>query len=194
MPGWAAPPIGSPGKVSVDYDGKRVGTTLSWPVGTWNQKSEIYHGMQLLMDGPDKETGRYKPGVSFFGDACDLFYCEQLTAEQVVTRKAKSGATEMVWEVVTGRRNEALDTAVYSRALAHHLADGMTPEQWLSLAAERGAKPEDVQRDLGALWSPLPGEQPIAAPVAPSAETQESNQSEPSANDWLGDRAKNFWN
>jgi phage terminase large subunit GpA-like protein len=58
VPGWAAPPIGAPGKVDVDYAGKRIGSTLSWPVGTWNQKSEIYHGITLLMawagqgDGP----------------------------------------------------------------------------------------------------------------------------------------------
>lgn len=197
VPGWASPPIGAPGKVGVDADGKKIGSTLSWPVGTWNQKSEIYHGMQLLMAGPDKETGRYPAGTAFFGDTCDLFYCEQLTAEQVITRKAKSGATEMVWEVVTGRRNEALDVAVYSRALAHHLADGMTPDQWLALAAQRGAKPEDVQRDMGALWAPLPAETAPAAaaaasePAAPAA--QETAPDQP-AEDWLGDRAKNFWN
>lgn len=196
VPGWAAPPIGAPGKVDVDFDGKKVGSTLSWPVGTWNQKSEIYHGISLLMAGPDKLTGRYKAGVTFFGDACDLFYCEQLTAEQVVTRKAKSGATEMVWEVAGGRRNEALDVAVYSRALAHHLTDGFTPEQWMALASERGAKPEEVQRDLGALWSPLPGEDPTAPAVVtalqPQQETKTTDETQDS--DWLGDRARNHWN
>jgi phage terminase large subunit GpA-like protein len=169
VPGWSAPAIGTPGKVDIDFNGKKIGSTLIWPVGTWNQKSEIYSAITHLMAGPNKETGEYAVGTAFYGDVCDLTYCEQLTSEQVVTRKGKRGATEMVWEVVTGRRNEALDVAVYSRALAHHLADGMTPEQWGALAAQRGAKPEDVQRDLAALWAPLVSETP-PVPRAPVAE------------------------
>lgn len=164
-PGWSSPPLGTPGKVDIDFAGRKIGSTLVWPVGTWNQKSEIYSGIGKLMAGPDKQTGEYAIGTAFYGDACDLTYCEQLTAEQVVTRKAKNGATEMVWEVVTGRRNEALDIAVYCRALAHHLADGLTADQWQQLAADRGRSKEDVQRDLGALWAPTVAETPRALPA-----------------------------
>ena len=191
MPGWSAPAIGTPGKVDIDFQGKKIGTTLVWPVGTWNQKSEIYTGIGALLRGPDKETGAWPPGTAFYGDVCDLTYCEQLTAEQVVTKKGKTGATELVWEVVTGRRNEALDIAVYARALAHHLADGMTPDQWATLAAVRGAKPEDVQRDLAALWAPPPSEE--ASRAAPPQQPQEgaARRDGPPAENWI--EAKDYW-
>jgi phage terminase large subunit GpA-like protein len=79
---------------------------------------------------------------------------ERLTAEQLVTRKGKYGLPEQTWEVMVGRRNEDNDIALYSRALAHHIGDGMTLEQWASLAASHGAGPEDMRRDMGALWAP----------------------------------------
>jgi phage terminase large subunit GpA-like protein len=193
VPGWSAPAIGTPGKVDIDYEGRKIGQALIWPVGTWNQKSEVYSGIGKLLKGPNPETGEYPIGTAFYGDACDLTYCEQLTAEQVVMRKAKSGATEMVWEVVNGRRNEALDLAVYSRALAHHLADGLTPDQWAALAAQRGAPPEDVQRDLAQLWSPLVGDQ-VSPPRTPETAQQERQADDTTTadKDWIAARG-DYW-
>ena len=163
--GWKVPFIGTPVKKDVDYQGRKIGACQLWPIGTWGVKSELYSAIEKLITGADKETGLYPPGTAFYGDACDLGYLQQLAAEQVVEKKNRSGIIELVWEKIHGRRNEGHDIAVYSRALAHHLADGMTPDEWATLAAQRGAKPEDVQRDMAALWATQAG--PQAPPPDP---------------------------
>lgn len=190
-PGWRLPALGTPQKKDVDYQGKRIGSILLWPVGTWGLKSELYSALGTLMKGPDSETGLYPPGVALYGEACDLIFLEQLTAEQLVKRKGRTGLTELVWEVLSGRRNEAHDIAVYARALAHHLGDGLTPGQWAELAARRGAKPEDVQRDLAALWSP-PLPPVVSVPPVPVETAVPRQQEQGGEQGWL-DRAGGDW-
>jgi phage terminase large subunit GpA-like protein len=152
--GWKLPAIGTPVKKDVDFEGRKIGAVLLWPVGTWGLKSELYSAIGKLIKGPDTATGLWSVGTAFYGEACDKAYLEQLTAEQVIERKTRSGIVSLVWEKIKNRRNEALDIAVYCAALAHHLADGLTSEEWVALAAERSANVEDVQRDMQALWSP----------------------------------------
>jgi len=186
--GWKLPALGTPAKKDVDYEGRKLGTVLLWPVGTFGLKSELYSSIGKLIRGPDKETGAWPPGTAFYGDACDQPYLQQLTAEQVIERKTRSGAIELVW-VKTQARNEAHDIAVYNRALAHHLSDGMTPEQWARLAAERGARPEDVQRDLAALWTPPAVEE---TPALPKPAPQQAAQDDAAADYWNGG-ARDLW-
>lgn len=187
-PGWKLPALGTPQKKDVDFEGKKIGAILLWPVGTWDLKSELYSALANILTGPDKVTGLHPPGTCFYGEACDLAYLEQLTSEQLMHRKdKKTGRTVQVWEVLSGRRNEAHDIAVYARALAHHIGDGLSPAQWAELASHRGAKPEDVQRDLEALWAP-----PVA--VLPEQSRQTPIQKvERVESDWLGD-TKNWIN
>lgn len=196
MDGWRRPPLGSPTKQDIDWAGKKLGAVLLWPVGTWDLKSEHYSALGKLLKGAAKETGEYPLGTLFYGDTCDAFYLQQVTAEQLVTRKGRNGATEQAWELMIGRRNEALDIAVYARALAHQLADGLPPERWQSLAAERGARPEDIQRDMTQLWSPPVVEPEHVEPSAnlPKVEPREPQESQQQASGWLGDRARKFWN
>jgi phage terminase large subunit GpA-like protein len=189
--GWRLPALGTPQKKDVDHQGKKIGAVLLWPVGTWDLKSELYGALRKMLRGRDAMTGQLEPGIACYGDACDLVYLQQLTAEQLVVRKGRHGLAEQAWEVMVGRRNEAHDIAVYARALAHHLGDGMTAAQWLSLAASRGARPEDVQRDLASLWT-APAVQTI--PPAPAPVQPQDRPGTDSQDNWLGDRAKNWLN
>lgn len=152
--GWKLPALGTPTKRDVDFEGRKIGAVMLWPVGTWGLKSELYSAVGKMIAGPDKVTGQWPIGTAFYGQACDKAYLEQLTSEQVIERKTRSGLVSLVWDKIKGRRNEALDIGVYCGALAHHLADGMTAEDWAALAAQRGARPEAVQHDLLTLWSP----------------------------------------
>lgn len=198
-PGWRLPALGTPVKKDIDWEGKKIGQVMLWPVGTWSLKSEFYAGVGKLIRGRDAATGQFAPGAALYGEACDLAYMEQLTAEHLVTRKGRHGMAEQSWEVMSGRRNEAHDIAVYARALAHQLADGMRAEDWLRLASLRGAKPEDVQRDLASLWSAPPEAAAPAnacapVPVAAPPRDREDRYIEDSGGDWLGGRGRNYWN
>lgn len=184
--GWRLPAIGTPSKKDVDYGGKKIGAVLVWPVGTWDLKSELYSALRSMVKGRDSD-GHFAPGTAHYGDACDLTFFERLTAEQLVLRKGRNGLMEQAWIKMHERRNEDHDLAVYARGLAHHLGDGMTPEQWQALAAARGAKPEDVQRDMAALWSPPSAPSTTAQPAPQRPQTEQ-------AEDWLGDKARNWLN
>ncbi|MDG2617742.1 phage terminase large subunit family protein [Thermoleptolyngbya sichuanensis XZ-Cy5] len=80
-----------------------------WPVGTDSAKSEIYGRLRLTEPGPGYvHLSKHLPGEVF----------EQLTAERLVTRYVK-GHAKLEWVKPAGRRNEALDCAVYALAAAH---------------------------------------------------------------------------
>jgi phage terminase large subunit GpA-like protein len=79
----------------------------------------------------------------------DEFF-RQLTAEVRVLRRNRAGVTTSAWELVeSGRRNEALDTAMYAEAAARRKGwASLTDAQWTALADERGAAPAEPQGDL----------------------------------------------
>jgi len=188
--GWKLPPLGTPRKQDVDFEGKKIGAIMLWPVGTWDLKSEHYWALGEMLNGPDKATGRLAPGAIHYSDRCDPAFFKQLTAEFLKDMEVGStGKTRKVWHKDRSTPNEALDIAVYARALAHHLADTLSAEQWTALAAERGAPPAEVQSDLARLWSPpLPGAEaptPIEQPAAP----EQTDQSPA-----IDDRMSKHWN
>ncbi len=152
-PGWKLPPLGTPTPRAVDFQGRKVGTAMLWPLGTWDMKSELYASLRKTIKGPD-EDGTYRIGYAHFPDACDEDYFKQLTAEWLKRTPTRKGLEVLEWVKAGGQANEAHDIAVYARALAHHLSDSLTPEAWASLAARRGAEVEQVQLDLARLWSP----------------------------------------
>lgn len=153
-PGWKLPPLGTAKSVDVDFDGRRTGSVLIWPVGTFDMKSEHYHGLRQTLAGPDAD-GRARPETLHFNHSCDLAYFEQLTAEAIVDEQ-KGGRAVKVWANPNRKRNEALDIAVGARALARHYCIGMSAADWTNLCAARGAPPDRAQADLGALWAPRP--------------------------------------
>lgn len=66
----------------------------------------------------------YKPGPGYthFPDWVDDRYFEQLTSERVRVTTDKKGFPKRIWELkVEGRRNEAFDCAVYSKAALYGL-------------------------------------------------------------------------
>lgn len=151
--GWKRPALGTAQPRGIDFAGRKLGSVLVWPAGTWDLKSEHYAALRLTLDGPDA-AGAWKLGAMHLSDLVDREMTDQLTAESLVSRPLVSGLVVREWVKTAHRRNEALDCAVYARALAHHLTDSLTPEDWAALAARRGAAPELVQRDLALLWAP----------------------------------------
>lgn len=148
------PPLGSASPVAVRIDGKRDGTAPLWPVGTFGLKLEHYSAVRAAIAGPD-ETGALPPGVMRLGEWVSEEYARQLCSEYLETVDGRRGATRREWRKVAGARNEALDCAVYARALAHHLTAELTPAEWAALAAKRAADPAKAQGDLLAWWSDL---------------------------------------
>lgn len=149
--GRTEPFIGSPKKIDIKFNGKRIprGVVL-WPVGTFALKSDLYGAIRKTIAGRD-ETGAIRAGAMVLPGDIDLAYAEQLTSEQLVQVETRTGVRIQRWEKLHGRPNEALDIAGYARAMAYHLGcDRLSPEQWAALRTERfGTRPSDgAQGDL----------------------------------------------
>jgi len=126
--------LGKPTEQDVNWRGQKMrrGVKL-WPVGTDTAKAEIYGRFRVADVGPGYvHLSKHLPA--------DVF--EQLTAERLVTRYVK-GRPRLEWVKPAGKRNEALDCAVYALVAAHYL--GM--ERW---RAHEWAKWESLaqSRDL----------------------------------------------
>lgn len=101
--------LGKPTDQDVTWRGQRLkrGVKL-WPIGTDTAKSEIYGRLRIADPGPGfVHLSRQLPAEVF----------DQLTAERLVTRYVK-GHAKLEWVKPAGRRNEALDCAVYALAMA----------------------------------------------------------------------------
>jgi phage terminase large subunit GpA-like protein len=108
QPGRAV--IGKPTDQDVNWKGARMkrGVKL-WPVGADTAKEEIYSRLRTAEPGPGYvHMSKRLPGEVF----------EQITAERLVTRYVK-GHARREWVKLPGRRNEALDCAVYALAAAY---------------------------------------------------------------------------
>lgn len=107
------PAIGKPSAVDVSWRGKTMPRSLKlWPVGTDTAKHLIYGRLRLQ-----------QPGPGFVHLPADLKHTdefEQLTAERLATRYVK-GHAKLEWFKPAGKRNEALDCAVYAYAVACYL-------------------------------------------------------------------------
>lgn len=102
--------LGKPTDQDINWRGQRHkrGVKL-WPIGTDTAKSEIYGRLRIAEPGPGYvHLSKHLPS--------DVF--DQLTAERLVTRYIK-GHARLEWVKPAGRRNEALDCAVYALAGAH---------------------------------------------------------------------------
>jgi phage terminase large subunit GpA-like protein len=169
-PKWGEPPIGTPKPQDVDFQGRKIGSVMLWPVGTWDLKTELAGALRLTEMGPDA-AGQWPKGAMRFPQALDMGFFEQLTAEACVEVQGKSGFSRREWRKVK-TRNEQWDLAVYTRALARHATLGFDESRWAALEAERQGAAEAMQGDLAQHWgaalvpSPPP---PRPAPPAPAA-------------------------
>jgi phage terminase large subunit GpA-like protein len=102
--------LGKPTDQDVNWRGRKMkyGVKL-WPVGADTAKAEIYGRLRITEPGAGYvHLSKHLPTEVF----------EQLTAERLVTRYVK-GHPKLEWVKPPGRRNEALDCAVYALAGAH---------------------------------------------------------------------------
>ena len=96
-----------------------------WPARSSRTRTNAQIFMIGVDTGKDVIYGRLripKPGPGYIhfpiGGAFDAEYFAQLTSEAVQTR-FKEGRPYRVWVLPDGKRNEALDTAVYALAARH---------------------------------------------------------------------------
>jgi phage terminase large subunit GpA-like protein len=107
------PVIGKPTSIDVTWRGKTMHRSLKlWPIGTDTAKHLIYGRLRLAQPGPGYI---HLPAAL---KTTDEF--EQLTAERLATKYIK-GHPKLEWIKPAGKRNEALDCAVYAYAAACYL-------------------------------------------------------------------------
>lgn len=195
--GWHRPALGAGTIVDIDLDGRKLGATKLWPVGTWSLKGHWYEDLRREGRGAGHEVD--PPGFCHFGKWLDEDYFKQVTAEYLAEKQSRGRKTKG-WHVRGNQDNHYLDCRVYNMAIADHLGlSTMTAEEWKLLARERA--PTISQGDL---FSPKPLAVQIAATPAPvlspaiepievasyETKTEEPpappSQPEPQASGWIG--------
>ena len=159
------PPNGTPKKKPVfNRAGRAFGSVMLHPVGSYGLKSEVLGAVGRTL-GED-----VKPGAVRYPMDCDLDYFEQIAAETLVTQTNRSTRQAFQkWVRKEGQANEALDIAVYARAMAHLIGVfRSTPEQWKAVFIERSKLPEHELPGLEELWLGMAPKKPDAAPARPS--------------------------
>lgn len=194
--GRTDPFMGSPKKVDVKWDGRRIPKgAILWPVGTFALKTDLYGAVRKAIDNaeagrPEDGSEPWAPGQMILPGDVDLAYCEQLTAEYLAEVETRHGFRVRRWEKLKGRPNEALDIAGYARAMAYHLRlDQMRDEDWRELRLERfgGRKPQgdlfDRSMDVRTEKAPV-----TAAPVPEVDKNADRN-----AGNWMGVKRGEWW-
>lgn len=151
--------LGKPSDQDVNWRGQRIkrGVKL-WPIGTDTAKAVIYGRLRLSEPGP----GYVHLPKRLEGD---IF--EQLTAERLVTRYIK-GHARLEWVKPAGKRNEALDCAVYALAAAHYASiDRWREGEWAKWEG-RVQAPD--------LFEGSPPSQPAPAPAQQAPEPVRASQ------------------
>jgi phage terminase large subunit GpA-like protein len=170
--GRGIPAIGLPTKKSVTRRGRRRknGGALSWPVGTWGLKAELYGN--LHKQGRASGEADDPPGYCHFTKDHDEEFFRQLTAEAFV-QKMVNGKLREEW-VPTRRDNHFLDCRIYAMAMAELLnLSKMTREGWSRLRAKLMPLPP---ADLFSTAVP-PAEPPVeAGPMALAGKATEDEK------------------
>lgn len=135
----AAQAIGGATWVDLTVSGKKIKKGVRvWSVGTSMLKLELYGNLQL--DKPiDGEP--YPDGYVFLPDGTSDEWIKQLVAEQLATRKLRNGRMRREWIKVRDR-NEALDNAVYARAISIALGiDRWSAKKWQIARGQLSSRP-----------------------------------------------------
>jgi phage terminase large subunit GpA-like protein len=159
--------LGKPTEQDVNWRGQKQkrGVKL-WPIGTDTAKAEIYGHLRISEPGPGYvHLSKLLPA--------DVF--DQLTAERLVTRYIK-GHAKLDWVKPAGRRNEALDCAVYALAAAHFVGIDRWKEpdwaKWQIRVAEADlfdAPPPPAPEALPIASATSTGPDPVRSSPAPSS-------------------------
>lgn len=152
--------IGKPTEQDVSWRGAKIkrGVKL-WPIGTDTAKAEIYGRLRTPQPGAGYVwLSKHLPAEVF----------EQITAERLVTRYVK-GHAKLEWVKPSGKRNEALDCAVYALAGYHWAGmDRWSEARWAVMERRVQALPDlvDAAQAAEAAAEQPPEPQPTAAPEA----------------------------
>lgn len=134
----ASQAIGGASWVDLTVAGKKIKKGVRvWSVGTSMLKLELYGNLQLdkPIDGED-----YPDGYVFLPDGTTDEWIKQLVAEQLITKKLRNGRLRREWSK-TRDRNEALDNAVYARAISIALGiDRWSAKKWQIARGELNAR------------------------------------------------------
>lgn len=163
--------LGKPTDQDVNWRGQKIkrGVKL-WPIGTDTAKAVIYGRLRLTEPGP---------GYVHLSKRMDGDVFEQLTSERMVTRYLK-GHARLEWVKPNGKRNEALDGAVYALAAAHYRGiDRWKEGEWAKWesrvqapdlfegSAQQPAAPSEPDQAAPADTSAIPLDDPQAAIPVP---------------------------
>lgn len=130
-------PLGKPSLVDVNWRGKTIARSLKlWSLGTDTIKHLLYGRLRLNQPGPGYID---LPRAVTFTDEL-----EQMTAERLGTKYVK-GRPKLEWFTPPGKRNEALDCAVYAYAAACYLGLQSYREADWRRREERIVPPKPVQ-------------------------------------------------
>lgn len=135
----AAQAISAPTRVDVTVGGRKISKGVQlWTVGTSLLKNELYGDLSLErpVDGES-----YPEGYVFLPDGTGDEWIKQLVAEYLaVTRNKRTGRLKREW-LQSRPRNEALDNAVYARAIAISLGVDRWSEAKWAAAIDAPPKP-----------------------------------------------------
>lgn len=129
------PPI----SVSYNYEGKKIGDTKLWNVGSSVLKGEIYGFLK----------NKIKEGIVPYGychfPQYDETHFKNLTAEELKYTVDKKGKSVQAWVLPSGKRNEQLDCRNYARAAATIIGiDNFTNEMFDDFIGSYGKTPEVI--------------------------------------------------
>lgn len=166
----AALPLGTPSRVQAkDRHDRPLFKVWLYPVGGHDLKIWLADALRRYAVGDTGSNALHLPRA-----LVDQAYADQLTGEVLVKREGRGGYIERRWEKRRGIRNEALDLAVYARALALGPSpnglgvDRITPDQWAAILADRHAPATPAQAELdGLLAPPVPAPPRVAPPALP---------------------------
>lgn len=115
-----------------------------WPVVGAIAKTELYGWLKLGLPTDEARAAgaTAPPGYCHFPQHGEEYF-KQLTAEQLVRRRTRTGFARLVWEPIPGRENHALDCRVYARAAAAVVGlDRFQESDWRKLEAAVGQQPK----------------------------------------------------
>ena len=154
----AKPVLGRPSTVDVKWNGRTMPRSLKlWMVGTDTAKHLIYGRLRIHTAGPGY--------IHLPADLVPTDEFEQLTAERLATKYIK-GHAKLEWFKPAGKRNEALDCAVYAYAAACYLGIQTLREAGWAMREERIAPRSP---DLFSQPAHQPLALPALAPAVPGA-------------------------
>lgn len=163
------PIIGRPTQIEFNHQGRRIkGGGQLWLVGVDTAKHLLYARMAVAEPGPGYlHTSRHLPG----------YVWEQMTAERIATRYVK-GHAKKEWVKPPGKRNEALDCAVYAMAAACHIGVSRHAEHHWARYQARLMQPDLLAPTADAPPAPAeperdqepPADGPAHAPATPPAD------------------------